>query len=169
MVCFMRIRALAKRAAIVLVATVGLSVGVAGPASAHEVVGTWSDNHMICKYADPCVNSGNLVKLWQSILWADGLYSDVDGVFGPNTHNATVAWQTKYVDDVDGWVGSETWSQAEFYTVNGPWTLSHPYRTYTYLSDNSARELKIRVNYETNVWSFRHPFTGVWTSTSHGS
>ncbi|MGA5069079.1 peptidoglycan-binding domain-containing protein [Streptomyces exfoliatus] len=40
--------------------------------------------------------SSNATCLWQKILWADGELSntaDIDGVFGDQTHNATVAWQ----------------------------------------------------------------------------
>jgi hypothetical protein len=59
--------------------------------------------------------SSNATCLWQKVLWADGKldWNDIDGVFGPRTHTATVAWQRDWVDgDADGIVGKETFTEA---------------------------------------------------------
>ena len=62
--------AVAVRAAVALAAVLGLTIGVPGTASADVITGAWALNHEICKVSS-CVNSGNLVLFWQSILWAD--------------------------------------------------------------------------------------------------
>ena len=48
---------------------------------------------------------GKAVKIWQIICGADP-----DGVFGPNTENATRAYQKKYGLTVDGIVGPQSWN-----------------------------------------------------------
>ncbi|MET8420865.1 peptidoglycan-binding domain-containing protein [Streptomyces sp. NPDC079189] len=68
--------------------------------------------------------SSNATCLWQAILWADGKLassSDIDGVFGDKTYNATRAWQ-QYENDrqgagleVDGSVGKGTFTWAGTY------------------------------------------------------
>ncbi|MEV0495638.1 peptidoglycan-binding domain-containing protein [Streptomyces atratus] len=60
----------------------------------------------------------NATCLWQKILWADGKIassSDIDGIFGTQTYNATKAWQQSYGDGlltVDGVVGKGTFGRA---------------------------------------------------------
>ncbi|WP_392839715.1 peptidoglycan-binding protein [Streptomyces sp. LN500] len=52
--------------------------------------------------------SSNAACLWQKILWADGELSstsDIDGVFGSQTKNATTAWQTDEMNKSEGWAG----------------------------------------------------------------
>ncbi|GAA3774434.1 peptidoglycan-binding protein [Streptomyces phyllanthi] len=74
--------------------------------------------------------SSNATCLWQKILWADGnlgSLSDVDGVFGTQTYNATRAWQQFETERhgaglaIDGSVGKETfaWANRNFYQTSG--------------------------------------------------
>lgn len=59
-------------------------------ASATPMTGTnWSDEHTLCRTCT--VRTGSTVGWWQQILRADGLLcsSDVDGIFGPATDQAT--------------------------------------------------------------------------------
>lgn len=68
------------------------------------------------------VNKGNVVGLWQSILWADGYLwkctsqhtNAIDGYFGPGTQSATRLWQKTYMGAgaADGSVGPKTWAKA---------------------------------------------------------
>lgn len=53
---------------------------------------------------------GRLVTRWQQILRAKGYAVDVDGIFGPKTHNATRAAQAWAKVSVDGLVGPRTWA-----------------------------------------------------------
>lgn len=53
-----------------------------------------------------CYGSKNAaVRVWQAIL-----NISVDGIFGPNTRNATIDFQTKHGLDPDGIVGPLTWT-----------------------------------------------------------
>ncbi|MFG2775948.1 peptidoglycan-binding protein [Streptomyces sp. NPDC048350] len=57
--------------------------------------------------------SSNATCLWQMILWANGyLPSDIDGVFGANTKNATWNYQYDTGLALDGSAGKATWSYA---------------------------------------------------------
>lgn len=59
----------------------------------------------------------DIVVLWQAILAADGYltYEGVDGYFGPDTAEATAAWQADRGIDADkaGTVGHTTWAYAD--------------------------------------------------------
>ncbi|MPY38978.1 peptidoglycan-binding protein [Streptomyces phyllanthi] len=68
--------------------------------------------------------SSNATCLWQAILYADGKLtspSEIDGVFGTKTYNATRAWQQTETSEwgadleVDGSVGEETFTWAGRY------------------------------------------------------
>lgn len=52
-------------------------------------------------------SSGSDVAQWQKIIGVNP-----DGFFGPNTHKATIAWQTKHKLVADGVVGPATWGVA---------------------------------------------------------
>lgn len=54
-------------------------------------------------------DSGDEVKTLQTQLNQNGYNLDVDGVFGNNTYNAVIDYQTKNKLAVDGVVGNETW------------------------------------------------------------
>ncbi|MBL7128729.1 MAG: peptidoglycan-binding protein [Ignavibacteria bacterium] len=56
---------------------------------------------------------GSDVRKWQSFLIKQGFKpGGVDGDFGQNTHNATVAFQKKHGLESDGMVGKNTFSKA---------------------------------------------------------
>ncbi|GAA3209335.1 peptidoglycan-binding protein [Dactylosporangium siamense] len=169
-----RFTAVAARTAVVLATVLGVALGTTGSASAHVVTGGWSDNDQLCQVSS-CVNTGNLVRLWQSMLWVENLYSDIDGDFGPNTASATAKWQRLYNSredpniDIDGWVGSQTWRAAER-TGLYHWYDEGPYEKYSYLGYGTpAHAFNMRKHKTTGVWSFEHPFTKAWLDTSHGS
>ncbi|WP_328415285.1 peptidoglycan-binding protein [Micromonospora sp. NBC_00389] len=170
----LRSRVLASRVVLALAVVLGASLVTASPASAHTA---YPGLHMLCKEATPCINSGNLVRFWQRHLWADEGYSDIDGAFGSNTHNATVRWQQLYnathpVDiDVDGWVGPETWEAA---SQNSVWGYHFDksdgtYLYYTYYGRKEGRTFLIRDRISDGVTWFKMPGDRLWTDTSHGS
>lgn len=81
-----------------------------------------------------CADSRNndLVYMWQAILMVEGLLGrdGLDGDFGPNTANATRAWQSRYWIGVDGRVGSGTWAKADdqlrwHQAPNGQWSVRY--------------------------------------------
>jgi hypothetical protein len=133
--------------------------------------GGWSTFPELCK--DPrCVNNGNLVRLWQSVLWADAKFSSassIDGTFGPNTHNATVSWQGEFVPgDGSGEVGPNTWGAAEFQRLdldpNGDICQFGVYR-FTY-HGIVGRSFPLTMNCSTLAWRFRNPLTNTFIDTS---
>lgn len=91
-----------RRAVVLLTSVSALTLGLtASPAPA--ATGDWRTFKTLCK-AGWCVNNGNLVRLWQAVLWADGNFnstSEIDGDFGSRTHSATVEWQG------DWWVAQD--------------------------------------------------------------
>src|SRR5688572_7991071 len=99
-----------RRMAVLFVTVTALTVSLT-PTPAHAATGNWQTFNTTCQ-ASWCVNNGNLVRLWQSILWADGKFggtSDIDGGFGPRTHSATYSWQGSWGAGQDGQVGPITW------------------------------------------------------------
>jgi hypothetical protein len=118
---------------------------LATSAAADPAFGRWSKNHTLhchvgCAPADTgvTVGEGDIVALWQQILWADGFLAKcgstgIDGNFGPRTYEGTHSWQQYYssyaTQDiisqvhnashyyVDGIVGGQTWSLAESFLV----------------------------------------------------
>lgn len=168
---FKRLRRIAVLFAAVTVVTVGL-----GAAPAHAATGSWSTNKTVCQ-ASWCVNNGNLVRLWQAILWADGKFSsttDIDGDFGSRTNSATISWQGSWWVDQDGEVGPNTWGAAS----NGRLDLdpngdvcSGGYYHYTYhgwgANYPNYRNFALRMRCSDLYWSFQNPRTGAWTDTSY--
>ncbi|MDH3261457.1 MAG: peptidoglycan-binding protein [Acidimicrobiia bacterium] len=81
----------------------------------------WADEHLLC---ETCTyDSGNIVGVWQAVLWADGFLgrcgsSGVDGWFGSGTDAATIDWQDAHNLDDDGMVGSGTWGKADNFVVS---------------------------------------------------
>ncbi|MEU6381399.1 peptidoglycan-binding protein [Streptomyces sp. NPDC046909] len=63
--------------------------------------------------------SSNATCLWQKILWADHRLeaSQIDGIFGTDTYNATIDWQIDFLgsSNADGIAGKETWGLADAY------------------------------------------------------
>ena len=56
-------------------------------------------------------SSGAPVRLWQTLMQREiGAAIKADGVFGPQTHAATLAFQRKVGLRADGVVGQKTWT-----------------------------------------------------------
>jgi len=65
-------------------------------------------------------STGAAVRRWQHFLLGQGLYHGaVDGDFGPVTHQATVAFQTRHRLGADGIVGNQTYGRAMLLGFNG--------------------------------------------------
>jgi hypothetical protein len=113
-------------------------------------------------------SAGNLVGLWQNILYGDGTLNKctsvvpsaaIDGHFGGNTEEATKTWQKYHGLSADGSVGPLTWKKAWSYVV---WDDVPPFEgasfgTYDYVGENTiimtARDASS--NYGTpKVWRF---------------
>jgi hypothetical protein len=113
----MKIAKRTSRAVAVLVACImGLVVGVAAPAQAGiGNVPYWSSLPILQQGR---YSGSNLVKFWQRIVWSDVATGQTcavftDGGFGPNTDAKTRTWQSTFGIEVDGSVGSQTWSRAQ--------------------------------------------------------
>ena len=145
-------------------------VGGAAPATAHQATWGWYANHEICKFSG-CVRNGNLVRMWQTILYVDGRFnsvSNIDGQFGPNTHNWTVQWQDRHMDnDLSGRVGRNTWDRA--------WTMLEKYECVpetgealaVYRNPALGRLQMFFMDCTTGLWRWVDPSTGRWADTSH--
>lgn len=160
----------------VIAAALAATISAAGvvaatPASAHPVSGGWSDNHTLCA-ASWCVRGGNVVRMWQAILWVDGFDNGqgtgfIDGNFGPNTDSQTRRYQTAFLgaSQSDGEVGPRTWGAATRLCDD---RISGSYIVYTYCGQPvGTRSMQVREHRTTHEWSFVNPRTGVWTGTSH--
>jgi hypothetical protein len=160
----MRRTVLVLLTSLVLVAGLGVSA-----ASAHPATGDWRGNNTLCK-ASWCVRNGNLVRMWQALVYADhpSLGPEfIDGGFGPNTHNYTVWWQQQFGLHADGEDGPNTWGMA--HTRKGP---AYPLRdengvTWHYHYYGRYATVVLRRNGSTGVWQFKNPRTGVFTDTNH--
>ncbi|HEX8630275.1 MAG TPA: peptidoglycan-binding domain-containing protein [Catenuloplanes sp.] len=151
-----------------LVAVVGLPTQAA---SAHGITGNnWRANHTICQTC--AVRSGNIVRLWQSMLWADRYVGDstafIDGSFGPDTRAATIRWQRAHGLTGDGSVGPDTWSKAKQYVLS----LGHienGWEEHAFPNPAASRQLALRKNTRTGVWQFANPRASglVWTNADH--
>lgn len=166
-----RSRTFAIRLLLTLATVVGGSLVAAQPASAST---GYFGVLTLCKES-ACVNTGNVVLFWQRRLWADEGYSDLDGVFGPNTADATVHWQQLYNAanspdiDVDGWVGEETWEASNLNPVWGykPTSSDATYFYFTYQGRISGRKFLIRERRSDRVTWFKMPDASTWTDTSY--
>src|SRR5215510_4479106 len=136
--------------------------------------GGWSTFPTLCWDSSWCVTSGNLVKMWQSILWADGNFanaSSIDGGFGSMTRGATINWQNTWLpsDGGSGNVGPHTWTAAENgrldLDVNGDICQGGVYR-FIYLG-SSGRNFRLTENCTTFAWRFVNPRTGAWTDATY--
>ncbi|MFB6724955.1 peptidoglycan-binding protein [Kribbella sp. NPDC056345] len=100
--------------------------------------------------------SSNVTCLWQTILWADGYLpaSAIDGVFGDQTHAATVRWQRGRGLTGDGSVGRQTFAKAgQKLRDDGPSNDGHRYGIY----DGSRHYLGIRRPTTRGNWMFDTP------------
>jgi len=164
-----------RRIAVLFVTVTALTVGLAA-SPAHAATGSWTTNKTVCQ-AGWCVNNGNLVRLWQAILWADGKFSsttDIDGDFGPRTNSATISWQGDWWVAQDGEVGPNTWGRAaegrlDIDDENGICRGGYLYYTYhgwgpTY---PNYRNFRLRERCSDGYWFFVNPRTGTWTDTNY--
>ena len=160
-----------RRVLIGMAAVLALVLGYgAAPAAAHTT-NPWSGTHTVCR-ASWCINTGNLVRLWQAILWADGYYGgtgNIDGQFGPNTHSATVAWQTDAGVGVDGEAGPQTWGRAQARGLVYDVSVPGGYHRYYYRGAFAGRSFEVRQGLSGSPWQFRDPNSGTLRDTSHGS
>ncbi len=113
-----------RLAAVVLVMTAAVGA-FASPAYASGTTlnEEWSKNPELCE-TSCVVTQGNIVQLWQGILWVQGFGSGscssfVDGHFGPNTTTATRAYQSAKNLGIDGRVGPQTWTYVEGLLLDG--------------------------------------------------
>jgi hypothetical protein len=135
--------------------------------------GDWSTFPMIC---NGCGKSGNLVRLWQSVLWADnagGKFSSatsIDGDFGPMTTSATVSWQNTSLpsDHGSGQVGPHTWGTAQSLRlkVELEGLCKGGVVRFTY-HGSAGRNFSLTENCSTSAWLFINPRTGLPTDTSY--
>jgi hypothetical protein len=71
--------------------------------------------------------SSNATCLWQKILWADDYLDNagIDGIFGPDTAEATKRWKVDHGLPNDGKVGINAFRTADFWlrwdTTDGTW------------------------------------------------
>lgn len=113
-------RKIAVLTGIAVSAVVALA-GAATPAAAHEYYNSTSNlgsMHVICSTCS--IRQGDIVGLWQSVLWADGRLAKcgsagIDGYFGSGTASATRNWQNIYTGSGtgDGVVGQRTWGRMD--------------------------------------------------------
>lgn len=165
-----RTKAFAARTASVAAALIAATLATASPASATTPVsGTWGDNPTLCATSSSCLKTGNVVRMWQTILYSEGLYSDIDGVYGTNTANATKAWQKSHglAADADGWVGPTTWNKAYSTYIQLP-DGTHPYNcdgnlTYAYYCLSYSPDTELRANHTNgDAWAFAYEKGGIW-------
>lgn len=84
----------------------------------HALAGTWecSAEELARALAEPNQptirrgDKGPAVKLAQMRLVAHGYKLDIDGVFGPKTHELAMAFQAAHGLTADGVVGPKTWA-----------------------------------------------------------
>ncbi|GIH04053.1 hypothetical protein Rhe02_21200 [Rhizocola hellebori] len=122
-------------AAFILAVTLGSAALGPSPASAHTPSGSWGSFHTICWGCS--VDSGNIVRAWQIILWVDKAtsatcFSFADGGFGSNTDRATEVWQGRMDLGVDGSVGYNTWTKAYSRLVRTPALDNAEFYAYDY-------------------------------------
>ena len=152
---------------IAAVASVFSALLPAAPAGAHEYQGTdWRNIHTICSTCS--IRRGDLIGLWQSILWADNMTSlctsqnpnGVDGSFGSRARMGTISWQRIYMGSAagDGIVGPRTWSRADDYLV---YEGSENRRDYFVYAGVMSRTIPfVRLSNTTNpplLWNYRNP------------
>ena len=147
----------------------GTEVDVSSADAEIQVSGPWSGFPLICRTCS--TRSGNLVRLWQSVLWADGRLtatSDVDGDFGPRTQNATVSWQNIWLpsDGGTGKVGKNTWNRAsDFIEFETNGDTCQGGSLHMFYQGTGGRVIRLTESCATGVWRFLNPNTGQFTST----
>lgn len=169
-----------RRGGLALIAAIGVSIGMApGTASAYNsytgaayVKDSWSTSS-----AEGVVNlntndQSGATCLWQAILWADGAWiadkgrrfyqSDIDGIFGWDSHQATRSWQNRHGLSVDGSAGKYSWARAErqlTYWSGGGDTARTYYRGKKPNGADTGRGFWLTRDSQ-GRWSFDEPGTG---------
>ena len=71
----------------------------------------WGDEGILSTSSN---TSSNATCLWQKVLWAEGelAWSQIDGIYGPATRDATRRLQAKWLVQADGVVGKSTFGSA---------------------------------------------------------
>jgi hypothetical protein len=125
-----------------------------------SLAGDWSDEGVVNVATH---RSSNVTCLWQTILWADGYLprSDIDGIFGDQTHAATVRWQRNHGLTGDGSVGKATFAKAEQNIVLQDTSDGYQYGMY---DGNSLFAVRRPVN--AGNWMFASP-SGVFISAAY--
>ncbi|GIG20682.1 hypothetical protein Cch01nite_14060 [Cellulomonas chitinilytica] len=105
-----------------IVATITLMVAmVAGTSvAANAYSASYSDFRGLPTLGTAYVKQGNVVGLWQNILFRDGYINKctslsavaIDGYFGSGTAAATKRWQANHGLAADGIVGKASWAAA---------------------------------------------------------
>lgn len=134
-------------------ASVGVAVLGAGPAAADgsysgrptfwgsgAIGDDWDDEGVVNVSTH---RTSNVTCLWQQILSADGYLnlSSVDGIFGDQTHAATVRWQRDRGLTADGSVGRLSWAKAGD-RLRATDVDSAGNRTGYYLGSSSSKPLR---------------------------
>lgn len=128
---------------VALLMAVAFLMSFSGTASADEASGSgdfyddWNNNHSLCSTCT--VDFGNIVGLWQNVLWADGFLaacgsSGIDGDYGPVTSDATTEWKDWWnVGGTAGHTGTYAWEKANnrLFPSSGPGDNPHTYVGYT--------------------------------------
>ncbi len=172
-------RRVLARAAFAIAASVALVAGTANAAHAAYDPGYWPNNPEICQ-ASKCVKPANLVRFWQSILWADSQGQEtpvtfIDGGFGDKTHQATWRWQA-YIGRTgengralsrDGQVGRNTWYAAWKHVNTGdPNTdgceWEDGYYQCIYWGAVPGRAVLYMFDTDGGSWQFKNPRTDAW-------
>jgi len=156
------------RSVLVSAFTVVFLLTMAGIARADPIDGSgsasdWDDNHTLC--VGCTVDVGNVVGVWQSILYADNLLAKcgsagIDGHFGSITANATADWQTSNGLTTDGIVRTNTWHKARGF-------VDHRGSLYYYIGVGDVIEIPFKI--VSGNYNFKSPSDTSWRGTGHPS
>ncbi|NMM32418.1 MAG: peptidoglycan-binding protein [Phycicoccus sp.] len=110
------------------------------------------------------VNQGNVVGLWQNILYTDIDITKclsvnpnaIDGHFGTGSRGGTISWQRAHGIGADGIVGNGTWTKASQNLVDVGLSEYGTYESYSYVGTiYDFRLAKLNQDYTPpNTWAF---------------
>lgn len=162
------------------VASLGVAVATAVPAVADGsysgrayvwgsglLDGDWDDEGVVNVSTH---RVSNVTCLWQYVLQTDGYLnlSDVDGIFGDQTHAATVRWQRDRGLSGDGSVGRQTWAKAGNRLHDGG-VLSDGWRYGGYVGPGAQSALPLRRSPDGGNYQFHDEGAGVWRSAAYNT
>lgn len=135
-------------------------------ASADSVSWDWGDNHRLCQNSSSCVRTGNVVRLWQAIVYTAGGQFDlkfIDGDFGPWTKQITrQVWGSP---SVEPWMWLNVQNNLRYTSGDCPGSTEY-YQLVVTQPGGWDATLSLRMNCQ-GIWSFLNPRTLSWTGTSH--